>query len=110
MTTLLSQEEQVLYRAVDEVLHYIWDPIGIAAFPQARDEYYSYLPQVFPLLRAGASEAELAAFLVSIASDRMGITDAQDKSNQAAAALVGWREAVGAPNKSFKPNPLRGSA
>ena len=46
----LPPDQMELYRRVDEVLHYLWDPIGVAGAPEARDEYYSYLPHVFSLL------------------------------------------------------------
>ena len=95
MNSRLNPEEQALYRAVDEVLHYVWDPIGISSIPQARDEYHSYLPQVFSLLRSGATEAELDAHLASIASDRMGLANALERSNEAAAVLVDWRGSIG---------------
>ena len=35
--------EAKLYRHCDEILHYIWDPIGVAGRTGARDEYDSYL-------------------------------------------------------------------
>ena len=47
MGTKLEPHDEELYRRVDEVLHYIWDPIGVAGAPMARDEYYAYLPQIF---------------------------------------------------------------
>lgn len=43
----LSPFERELYQRVDEVLHYVWDPIGVSDAPEARDEYFSYLPIVF---------------------------------------------------------------
>ena len=46
----LDPQQMELYRATDEVLHYIWDPIGVSDAPNARDEYSSYLPQVFKML------------------------------------------------------------
>lgn len=52
-----------LYRAVDEVLHYIWDPIGVSGVPEARDEYQGYLPQVFKLVRERQSEETIANYL-----------------------------------------------
>ena len=36
-----------LFSRVDEVVHYVWDPIGVAQEPWARDEYNSYLSQIF---------------------------------------------------------------
>ena len=42
----LDAKQKALYRAIGEILHYVWDPIGIAGVPQARDEYDSYVAQV----------------------------------------------------------------
>ena len=42
--------ELELYKRCDEVLHYVWDPIGISDVPEARDEYESYLPTVWRLV------------------------------------------------------------
>jgi hypothetical protein len=39
-----------VHHRVDELLHYIWDPIGIAASTGARDEYDSYVPTVVKML------------------------------------------------------------
>jgi hypothetical protein len=50
MNKQLPPEHQELYGRVGEVLHHFWDLIGVAGFPQARDEYDSYVPQVFSLL------------------------------------------------------------
>ena len=50
-----------LYRRIGEVLHYVWDPIGVSGYPEARDEYDMYLPQVFSLAIRGASADETAA-------------------------------------------------
>ncbi len=54
-----SDFETALLRAVDEVLYYVWDPIGINDDPTVRDEYYSYVPQVFEYLRADLPESEI---------------------------------------------------
>lgn len=45
-----SDFETALLRAVDEVLYYVWDPIGINDEPMARSEYYDYVPRVFEIL------------------------------------------------------------
>ena len=52
----LEPKDEELYRRVDEVLHYILDPIGVSGIPQARDEYYSYLPGVFQLVKHNAEK------------------------------------------------------
>jgi hypothetical protein len=38
-------KDKELYRRIDEVVHYLWDPIGVSDVPEARDEYHSYLPE-----------------------------------------------------------------
>jgi len=56
MKEKLSAKEKELYRRTDEILHYLWDPIGVSDIAQARDEYYSYLPRVFSRLIEDAKE------------------------------------------------------
>jgi len=88
----LSHEERRFYRVIGEALHYVWDPIGVSGVPQARDEYDNYVPQVFALLRAGASESEVSAHLQSLSEDRMGLSKLSERANEAASVLVDWRD------------------
>jgi hypothetical protein len=39
----LADSALELYKRVNEVLHYVWDPIGVAYSPAARDEYQRYI-------------------------------------------------------------------
>ena len=71
----LSPEQEELYRRVDEVLHYLWDPIGVSNVPEARDEYYSYLPRVCSLLTSGDGAREIADFLTHVSTERMGLSN-----------------------------------
>ena len=90
----LSPFEKELYQRTDEVMHYVWDPIGVAGIPQARDEYNSYLPQVFSMLMERKSENEIAAYLTRIEDDRMGLTPGPEKAAQVASVLTDWCEAL----------------
>jgi hypothetical protein len=65
--------EQELYQRIDEVLHYLWDPIGVAREPFARDEYAAYVPEVFGLVAEGASEQKLMGYLLQVEADAMGL-------------------------------------
>lgn len=94
MQRSLDFKGKALYVATGEVLHYIWDPIGVAGTPQARDEYDSYVAQVFSLVNSGADEAQISALLNKIASEAMGLDSAQKCSENAASALVEWRNHV----------------
>lgn len=88
----LSAHDLALYRAVDEVLHYVWDPIGVSGTPQARDEYHGYLPAVFGMLRDGADEAKVTAYLTSITTERMGLSARPEHDRAVARVLLDWRE------------------
>jgi hypothetical protein len=70
-------------------MHYIWDPIGVSDVPEARDEYASYLPQVFALVRDGADHEKVARFLLSVETQQMGLPGAADGAREAARILGG---------------------
>ena len=67
----MSPPDARLYRICDEAIHYLWDPIGVAWAPQARGEYYSYLPKVFLLVKA-KQRVELIEYLREVEEVRMG--------------------------------------
>ena len=70
----ISAEDRELYQRTDEVLHYLWDPIHVSGVPQARDEYHSYLPQSFSLVKRCAKSIEIANHLTAIEHDQMGLS------------------------------------
>lgn len=91
----LSPLEMALYRAVDEVLHYVWDPIGISRAPEARDEYHAYLPDVYGLVRCGANAAEIANYLSGVV-DYMGLDPARTRDQEVALLLLHWKKVINA--------------
>lgn len=74
MNKHLSENDVEFYQRTDEVLHYLWDPIGVAGIPQARDEYDAYFPHVFSMLKQGLDRSAISDYLVSIEHDHMGLT------------------------------------
>lgn len=90
----LPPRELELYKRCDEVLHYLWDPIGVAGAPGARDEYDAYLPQVFRLICDRAAPASIVEYLIAVAQDRMGVNADVQQTHIAVNALVAWREAL----------------
>jgi hypothetical protein len=68
----LSPEQLALYNRIDEILWLDWDPIGVNDEAAARDEYHSYLPEVFRLVLEHAPVLEIATYLQSVANERMG--------------------------------------
>ena len=91
MRQQFSSTELVLYRAVDEVLHYVWDPIGVAGAPEARDEYCGHLPNVYGLVRDARDAAAIAQYLTQ-AVEAMGLSVNSERDLKVARILVHWRE------------------
>jgi hypothetical protein len=73
MRKKLPPQELKLYQRIDEILFYLWDPIGISEAPWSRDEYYEYLPQVFRLALEGDDPKAIADYLGWVETERMGL-------------------------------------
>ncbi|WP_153811445.1 hypothetical protein [Terrimicrobium sacchariphilum] len=69
----LPDDQMQLYRRVDEVLFYIWDPIGISRRDWPKDEYQSYLPRVFTMLLEQAEPEKIQDYLIQIEAEYMGL-------------------------------------
>ena len=59
---------------ISRILWEVWDPIGVNTYPQARDEYDSYVNEIFILLVDGASDEAISKRLLHIASETMGLS------------------------------------
>jgi hypothetical protein len=90
----LSAFEKELYQRLDEVMHYVWDPIGVSGVPQARDEYDAYLPQVFGMLLESKGPDEISNYLLKVEDERMGLTPSIKKAKEVADVLLDWTEAL----------------
>ncbi len=75
---------------VDEVLQYVWDPIGISGAPEARDEYHNYVQQVLNLALAD-DEDRLAEHLHSLETKHMGLTGDKAHCCEVAELLMRWK-------------------
>jgi hypothetical protein len=85
----LSAKEMALYRRCDEILHYLWDPIGVGGAAGARDEYNGYLPRVFALVMADSPDRPaIADYLVSVERDGMSLSPRRAKAEEIAGRLV----------------------
>jgi hypothetical protein len=69
----MSEKDDELLTRIDEVLHYLWDPIGVNDLPAARDEYGSYARVVFGMLKRGASDGEISKYLLDIRVINIGM-------------------------------------
>ncbi len=83
-----------LEKRVDEVLYYVWDPIGVNEEPYARAEYRSYVTSVLGHVVNGKSEIEISDLLCGIESESMGLTPNKKNALRAAAVLIKHKEAI----------------
>ena len=90
----LTPFEKELYQRADEVLHYVWDPIGVSGVPQARDEYDSYLAQVFGMLAESKGKDAISGYLVKVEEERMGLTPSTEQATRVAEVLLDWLEVL----------------
>lgn len=73
--------------SIRRVLLHDWDPIGVAAVPDAQDEYDSYVGGIYRLLASGASASEIAYHLAHIERDSMGLSTSADSLTNVAEKL-----------------------
>ena len=64
-----------------------WDPLGVAGFNGAMDEYDSYAEDLAGLLEAGATQDDLTAHLREIERSRMNIKRERPELREVAAKL-----------------------
>ncbi len=69
---LTTAKDFLLYEAIDDILWFEWDPIGVKDFAP-RDEYQSYVPEIFALKKSGAGSIEIAKRLSKLATESMGM-------------------------------------
>jgi len=84
----MTPEQKILYQQIDEILWYEWDPIGVNVYEEARDEYCSYLPQIFSLKIHGADEETIATALFKIETQTMCLLGNLEHCREIAAKIV----------------------
>lgn len=87
-----SAEE--LRKRVDEVLYYVWDPIGVAREPCARNEYTSYVLQVLRIVEESDDPRPISELLSKIASETMSLTPDKIICYQTAELLIEHKNAI----------------
>ena len=82
-----------LFRRVDEVAHYIWDPIGISESPAARDEYRAYLTAIFGRVKAGHRD-KIIEYMKWVVTERMEMLFDRERAEKAADAMLNWKRHI----------------
>jgi hypothetical protein len=81
-------------RRVDEVLFYVWDPIGVSDQPFARGEYESYVPSIVSLVEKTENIQLIAEHLESIVKDYMEFSPDRARCVYTAEILLQHKKAV----------------
>ena len=74
--TIDKAESRRIRVRIRHVLLEVWDPIGIKDEPNAQDEYYSYIGDLYELLVSHADDSQVIDFLHWAAHDHMGLDGA----------------------------------
>ena len=85
-------KDNELYKRVDEVLFYIWDPISVSDEPYARDEYLSYLPTVYNLLIEDKPKEKIIQYLNGVLVDKIGMARNDEHTNNVVEILLKYKE------------------
>ena len=83
-----------LGRRVDEVLYYVWDPIGVSDEPCARWEYKNYVTGVLQTLVDHDDAGPISDHLATIIRNNMGLPPDIQRCNEAAETLIQHKTAV----------------
>ena len=83
-----------LRRRVDEVLFYVWDPIGVANEPYARAEYESYVPYVLELVEKSEQPQPIVDYLDDVVRNRMALSPNLKHCRHAAELLLRHKKAI----------------
>lgn len=68
---LAAAGDFLIFKKIDDILWWEWDPIGVKDLAP-RDEYQSYVPEIFALKKRGADRTEIATRLL-IETENMGM-------------------------------------
>jgi hypothetical protein len=84
---LNSAKDLLLYKRIDDILWFDWDPIGINDMAP-RDEYQGYVPQFLKLKKAGADRQEIAKRLLILENKNMGMSGTLEKCLRVADKII----------------------
>lgn len=91
MNSASDQFEPELLQRIDEVLYYLWDPLGVAREPLSRQEYSAFVPDVFAALLDDADEQRLMELLLLLETEFLALAPRPSQARRIAELLVDWR-------------------
>ena len=88
-----KNKRRELLNRVDEVLYYIWDPIGVSDEPCARGEYSSYALSILNFVISEDIE-KIVDKLSEIETKLMGMPTSTEKNKKVAERLIRDKYAI----------------
>jgi hypothetical protein len=86
----LTSEEREIYKAINDILYYDWDPIGITNLAP-ENEYQTYTSQIFSLFIHGADVDVIADKLHDIETSIIGVSGSFNHCKKIAGKIVNLR-------------------
>ena len=84
---------------VSEILHYMWDPIGVDVIPPARDEYDRYTYEILKMLENPLTSIEdIANYLYLTQTEYMWMSiwemakEIKQKNHRIAHLIIDWKD------------------
>jgi hypothetical protein len=78
---------------VRRLLMHEWDPIGVRDWPEAADEYDSYVGVVGRMLHDGGTAPEIERYLTGVREEHMGLgpsAEGRERDRKVALSLIEW--------------------
>lgn len=86
--------KEMFYRRVDEILYYLWDPIGVKEEPAARSEYSNYLNTIYSLVIDCKDQHTIAKQLRLFEQSDMGLISDEVRLMKIANVLIETKNAI----------------
>jgi hypothetical protein len=91
---MIEFDNKELSRRVDEVLFYVWDPIGVVNEPTARREYSSYVYEVLQLVEQNDDIKPISSYLADITKNHIGLFPNKKHCDYIAELLLKHKQAI----------------
>jgi hypothetical protein len=86
------ERARLYHAAIRTILLTEWDPIGVSHFPEAQDEYDSYVGGVYKLLITHVDRHSLFFHLWQIETERMGLVGNRHQTEAVVDRLLELRD------------------
>jgi hypothetical protein len=89
MTQEMTQKQKDAYTRMDEILFYLWDPIGMGRTNWARNEYESYVSKLYEIAMAADDPKPIQEYLEWITREMLDMFNGFEK-NVETGELIFW--------------------